>query len=94
MVFDKTLAEIVDENYVYARALHYLGISFFENPSKNLREICEERGLERGQVIESFYLFDSCERLSFNELKAYPIADFVDNGCGLIDKYSNRPCTV
>lgn len=73
MVFEKTLREIVDENYVYARALHYLGISFFENPNKALSQICREKGLEREKVINSFYLFDSCTRLSFKELKTYPI---------------------
>ncbi|MEP1094347.1 MAG: iron-sulfur cluster repair di-iron protein [Cyclobacteriaceae bacterium] len=73
MVFEKTLAEIVDENYVYARALHYLGISFFENPNIALSEICRERGLDREKVIRSFYLFDSCTRLSFQELRSYPI---------------------
>ncbi len=73
MVFEKTLAEIVDENYVYARALHYLGISFFENPNKALSEICWEKGLDQEKVIQSFYLFDTCSRVSFNELKSYPI---------------------
>ncbi|MEQ9402690.1 MAG: hypothetical protein RIM99_03810 [Cyclobacteriaceae bacterium] len=72
MVFEKTLAEIVDENYVYARALHYLGISFFKNPNKSLNIVCEERGLDREKVIRSFYLFDQCERLSFKELDTYP----------------------
>ncbi len=73
MVFEKTLAEIVDENYVYARALHYLGISFFEEPHKALSEICRKKGLDREQVIKSFYLFDGCNRLSFKELDSYPI---------------------
>ena len=73
MVFEKTLGEIVDENYVYARALHYLGIDFFESPGKKLKEICEEKGLNRQQVIKSFYRFDSCSRLSFAELQQYPL---------------------
>lgn len=73
MVFEKTVREVVDENYVYARALHYLGINFFEEPDKKLKEICKERGLNRKQVINSFYTFDSCHRFSFKELEAYPI---------------------
>lgn len=78
MVFEKTLGEIVDENYVYARALHYLGISFFESPNVALREICKEKGLDRETVISNFYLFDSCTRLSFKELKSYPIELLVE----------------
>lgn len=73
MVFEKTLEQIVNENYVYARALHYLGIDFFESPHKKLNTVCKERGLDRTQVIKSFYSFDSCHRLSFAELEKYPI---------------------
>ncbi len=73
MVFEKTVGEVVNENYVYARALHYLGIDFFENPDKQLKEICKERGLKREQVIKTFYEFDSSNRLSFGQLKSYPI---------------------
>lgn len=73
MVFEKTLEQVVDENYVYARALHYLGIDFFENPEKKLIDICKERRLDRKTVINSFYTFDSNSRLSFPELDKYPI---------------------
>ena len=72
-VFEKTISQVVDENFVYARALHYLGIEFFETPDKKLKEICEERGLDRQKVIKSFYRFDSCPRLSFDDLAKYPI---------------------
>ncbi len=73
MVFQKTIEQLVNENYVYARALHYLGIDFFKSPHKKLKVICKERRLDRTQVIKSFYLFDSCHRLSFSELGKYPI---------------------
>ncbi len=73
MVFEKTIGQVVNENYVYARALHYLGIDFFEASDRKLKEICKERGLERQQVIKTFYEFDSCNRFSFEELKSYPI---------------------
>lgn len=73
MVFEKTVREVVDENYVYARALHYLGIDFFEAPDKKLKEIIAERGLNKTQLIKSFYSFDSCHRFSFKELESYPI---------------------
>ena len=73
MVFEKTIGQVVDENYVYARALHYLGIDFFEAPNRKLKEICEERGLNRQLVIKTFYSFDSCHRFSFKELEKYPL---------------------
>ncbi|WP_370090185.1 iron-sulfur cluster repair di-iron protein [Ekhidna sp.] len=73
MVFEKTIGQVVNENYVYARALHYLGVDFFEAPDKKLNEVCKERGLSKQRVIKSFYLFDSCHRFSFRELEKYPI---------------------
>ena len=78
MVFEKTIREVVDENYVYARALHYLGIDFFVHPDLKLKEVCAEKGLEREQVIQSFYAFDSNPRLSFKQLKSYPIELLVE----------------
>lgn len=72
MVFEKTIEEVIDENYVYARALHYLGIDFFENPHKKLNEICKEKDLDKRLVIKSFYMFDSNPRISFSELETYP----------------------
>ncbi|MEM6643494.1 MAG: hypothetical protein AAF616_10990 [Bacteroidota bacterium] len=73
MVFEKTIREVVDENYVYARALHYLGIEFFETPDLTLQEICSLRGLDRKQVIKSFYEFDTNARISFKQLESYPV---------------------
>lgn len=73
MVFEKTIREVIGENYVYARALHYLGIDFFDNPDRVLKEICIEKGLNRKQVIKSFYEFDSCHRFSFKQLETYPV---------------------
>ena len=73
MVFEQTVEEVVDENYVYARALHYLGIDFFENSDKKLVEVCEEHGLNKKQLIKSFYEFDSSPRISYKELSSYPI---------------------
>ena len=73
MVFEKTIRQVVDENYVYARALHYLGIDFFEDPDRKLIEICKQKGLDKQQVIKSFYEFDSSNRISFKELESYPI---------------------
>ena len=78
MVFEKTIEEVIDENYVYARALHYLGIDFFENPHKNLSDVCKEKGLDRRLVIKSFYMFDTNARVSFSELESYPVELLVE----------------
>ncbi len=72
-VLDKTIGSVIDENFVYARALHYLGIEFFENEHKSLNEICRERGISRQKVIKCFYEMDANRRSSFQELASYPL---------------------
>lgn len=72
-VFNQTISEIVDENYIYARALNQLGILFYECPNRLLGDICKERGLIKEHVLRSFYLFDQNHRLSLKELQNYPI---------------------
>lgn len=73
MVFQRTISELVDENYIYARALDYLGIDFFHSADRVLEEVCEEKKLDREIVIKTFYLFDTQSRVSFKELESYPI---------------------
>lgn len=72
-VFDLTIQSLIDENYVYARALNYLGVEFYLHPERKLREICKERNLTKSQVLNAFYLFDRSHRFSFQELKKYPL---------------------
>ncbi|WP_421875064.1 hypothetical protein [Marinoscillum sp.] len=72
-VFDLTIRSLVDENYIYARALSYLGVEFYLHPDRKLKEICAERGLTKSQVLNAFYLFDRSHRFSFQELKKYPL---------------------
>ncbi len=47
----RKIAELVDENYVYAYALYYLGIRFYEYPEDTLEQVCRQRGLNVHQVI-------------------------------------------
>ncbi len=47
----RKIAELVDENYVYAYALYYLGIRFYEYPEDTLEQVCRQRGLNVNQVI-------------------------------------------
>ncbi len=72
-VFEKKIGEIVDENYIYARALHYLGLEFYNYEDRKLIDLCEERGIDRKRVIKSFYQFDSSTRIPLDEIKTYPL---------------------
>lgn len=72
-VFDLTIRTLVDENYIYARALNYLGVEFYLYPDRTLREVCAEMGLDKDRVLKTFYLFDRSHRFSFKELEKYPL---------------------
>lgn len=72
-VFERTISSIVDENYLYARALDYLGVDFCLHGDRKLGHLCEEMGIDKKLVIKSFYLFDRNHRLSFKELDRYPL---------------------
>ncbi|MEQ8237694.1 MAG: hypothetical protein RIA69_00710 [Cyclobacteriaceae bacterium] len=72
-VFNRTISSIVDENYIYARALSCLGIDFYVNPNRLLGDICKEKGLDREKVVNSFYAFDQTNRVSLKTLEDYPL---------------------
>ena len=72
-VFDLTIRTLVDENYIYAKALSYLGVEFYLYPDRKLKEVCESMGLDKARVMKTFYLFDRSNRFSFLELDKHPL---------------------
>lgn len=48
---NKRIGELVDQNYVHAYVLFYLGIRFYEYSEFTLDQVCQERGLRIDQVI-------------------------------------------
>ncbi len=72
-VLTKKIGSVVEENFIYARALYHLGIDFFVDENRSLDEVCLERGLSRQKVIQCFYQFDNDQKCSFRELSNYPI---------------------
>ncbi|MEQ9304788.1 MAG: iron-sulfur cluster repair di-iron protein [Marinoscillum sp.] len=72
-LFELTIRTLVDENYIYARALSYLGVEFYEHPDRKLIEVCKELNVSKSRVLKAFYLFDRSHRFSFDELKKYPL---------------------
>lgn len=49
----RKINEIVGENHVYAAALHYLGISFFDYSEHTLSEVCQEKGIAVQKVVQT-----------------------------------------
>lgn len=77
MIFEKSISQVVDENYVYARALHYLGIDFFQNPDSSLSEVCKSLNLNREQVVNTLASFDSNPRISFAYLSKFSLKTII-----------------
>jgi len=63
---NKRISEIVDENYAYASVLYYFGIKFYDYNEKTLEQVCQEKGLDVTQVI------DSLENLPADEAEDNP----------------------
>ncbi len=72
-VLDRKIGEIVDENYIYGRALKYLGIEFYEFEHHTLGALCSDRGISKSRLIRSFYQFDSTSRIPISEIQSYPL---------------------
>ena len=68
---NKAIEFLVDENFVYAKVLHYFGVQFYENRSKTLNEVCLENNLDESRL--KFLLENNDKKgLSPEDLKKYP----------------------
>jgi len=69
----KTIAELVDENYVYASVLHHFGIQFYNYSEQTLHQVCQEKSISMNALIndlESAIEIDDSEEV---ELVGYPV---------------------
>lgn len=48
---NKRINDIVDDNYIYASVLYYLGIEFYNYSDKTLEQVCIQKGLNIDAVI-------------------------------------------
>lgn len=69
----KIIKQLVDENFVYAKILHYFGVNFYENREKTLKIVCAEHNID--EVVLDNFLKGINTRTSFNknQLSKYPI---------------------
>ncbi|MDV3309417.1 MAG: hypothetical protein LOY03_11440 [Cyclobacteriaceae bacterium] len=42
----KSISELVDQNYVHGYVLYYLGVRFYECSGHTLEQVCRERNLK------------------------------------------------
>lgn len=70
---ERTINDLVAENYVRASVLYYFGVNFYDNQERTLKEVCTTCGLNIKTVIKS--LESEHKKKEVNELRlmAYPI---------------------
>ncbi len=68
----KIIKELVDENFVYAKILHYFGVDFYENREKTLHEVCAENNIEKPALELFMDGINSTTKLNTEQLSKYP----------------------
>lgn len=73
LMLNKNIVQLVDENFIYARALHYLGIRFMDFTDKTLIEVCRQRHININTVLKTLDSFTKSEETDQANLNAFPI---------------------
>lgn len=82
-MWDKSLAEIVAENYSYGAVLHQFGIDFFKYPYKTLSSVCMSRHISPNLVVRELEFKNQYNReevllVHFERLAKYPVDMVID----------------
>ena len=72
MLNKKRINDIVDDNYVYASVLFYLGIEFYHYSEKTLEQVCIDKGLDIQTVINRLESVSNKDEDKL-QLSGYPI---------------------
>lgn len=72
-VLKKTVRNLLDENFIYARALHYLGVDFFQYEESTLENLCSEKNIDHRRLVRSLYTADTKSRIPLQEIDQYPL---------------------
>lgn len=70
---NRTISEIVSEDFVRASALFYLGVKFYNYKEATLGQVCEQKGLDIETVLKGFDAVGEKEKKKDVELIAYPV---------------------
>lgn len=73
LMLNKNIVQLVDENFIYARALHYLGIRFMDFTDKTLIEVCRQRSININIVLKTLDSFIKNVETEQTDLNAFPI---------------------
>ncbi len=72
-MLNKKIATLIEEDFVLARALHYLGVDFMQHGDKTIIEVCKERKLALKNVLKTFDNFHNSSIIYRENLHRYPL---------------------
>lgn len=70
---NRTISELVSEDFVRASALFYLGVKFYDYQEATLGQVCEQKGLDIQTVLKGFDSVGEKDNKKDIELIAYPV---------------------
>lgn len=72
-MLQKNIIRLIDENFIYARALHSLGIEFMEFADQTLLEVCRQKNIDASFVLRTLDSFTGDHSSDQTNLDEYPI---------------------
>ena len=69
----KTITDIVNEDFVRASTLYYFGVKFYDYQEETLEQVCEERGLDVRAVLSGLESSGQHQPNNDVQLMAYPV---------------------
>jgi regulator of cell morphogenesis and NO signaling len=68
-----SIEHLVKENRHLAEMLHKLGIRFYQDAEKTLDQVCRDKGIDPGKVLQHFELLRKSQDFDLAQLAHYPI---------------------
>lgn len=70
---EKTIANIVTEDFVFARVLDFFGINFYEYSSETLSALCTQKGISERKLVDQFDCYQADLLTEQLNLDKYPV---------------------
>ena len=69
----RTITDLVSENFVRASTLYYFGVKFFDYQEETLEQVCQKKGLDVHTVLNGLESAGQKEKNQNVQLMAYPV---------------------
>lgn len=78
-IHHKAIDHLIDENYIYAKVLHYFGVEFYNNRGKTFQEVCQEYNVDQSKFVSILEDIDkdSTPNLDFKQYPSSLIIEYL-----------------